>query len=80
MNHAKKIIDALSDNRLAPETLVTNLIKEPLDTQEMFIYIFVRYIYAVRSYYEMGLLSEDMENIGNWSKELAEWLENHLTT
>lgn len=80
MNHAKKIIDALSDNRLAPETIVTNLIREPLDTQEMFIYIFVRYIYAVRSYYEMGLLSEDMENIGKWSKELAEWLENHLTT
>lgn len=79
MNHSKKIIDALSDNRFGPDTFVTGLIREPLDTQEMFIYTFIRYVYTVNSYANHGYLSDDMQHIKEWCANMGRWLEKHLT-
>ena len=80
MDASKKIINAMSDNRFQPETLATNLLRQPLETQEMFIYSFIRYIYAVNSYARMGMLGEEMEHIKSWTQDLAGWFDNHLTT
>lgn len=80
MSQHRKVINALSDSRFAPESLATGLIREPLDTQEMFIYSFIRYIYAINSYASHGLLPDDMSHITSWSGQMAEWFETHLTT
>lgn len=79
MTHSKKIINALSDTRFAPDTFVTGLLREPLDTQEMFIYTFIRYVYTIRSYAEHDMLSDDMTHIKEWCIDLSRWMEKHLT-
>ena len=80
MDHAKRIIDTFSDNRFPCETVASNLIKQPLDTQEMYIYLFIRYIYLINSYDKYGMLPDEMVNIKNWSKELGRFFDKTLTS
>ena len=75
MNHSKRIIDVFSDTRIPPETVVTNLMREPLQTHEMFIYTFSRYIYAMNHRFYLGQLRSDLYQIGRWTAHMLEPLE-----
>ena len=73
---SKKVIDALSDARFPTVTFVHDIHREPIDTQEMFIYAFLRYADFMAKEYNMGRLHPDFYAIGSWCSELIHNMES----
>jgi len=69
--HVKKVINALSDHRFPPQTFAHEMAREPLETQEKFIYSFMRYLELLTSYNRRGWMRGDLAKIAEWCDRLV---------
>lgn len=76
---SKKVIDAMSDTRFPVVSFVHDLHREPLDTQEIFVYMFLRYAGFMADNYREGRLHPDFLTLGEWCDSLVASMDEHVT-
>jgi hypothetical protein len=64
------LFNMLADVRMSPESVVPELMRQPLPIQEKFVELFVAYIRSMAVYYQYGYFPNGTQNIAVVCKRL----------